>query len=104
MPKMGASTSLSRRLGDASPPLLDRHDALLREQWQRHGGAEVKTVGDAFIVAFDSAAAAMSASVAAQRAVAAHPWPSDAAVRIRIGVHTGMAYPRDGDYVALSLH
>src|SRR6478735_4128648 len=99
------STKLFRRLGDdAYRAVLDAHHALLREQWRAHRGAEVKTVGDEFIVAFASAADAMVASVAAQRAIAEHPWPTDALLRIRIGVHTGLAYPRDGDYVALALH
>jgi predicted ATPase/class 3 adenylate cyclase len=98
------STKMFRHLGDAYPPILDAHNALLRAQWKAHGGAEVKTVGDSFIVAFASATDAMLASVAAQRAVADHPWPSDGVIRIRIGVHAGMAFPRDGDYVALALH
>jgi predicted ATPase/class 3 adenylate cyclase len=98
------STRLFRRLGDAYPPLLDMHNALLRDKWNAFGGAEVKTVGDSFIVAFESALDAMTASVAAQRAVAEHPWPTDGVIRIRVGVHTGSAYPRDGDYVALALH
>src|SRR6478672_8110694 len=88
------STKMFRRLGEAYPPLLDAHNELLREQWTAYGGAEVKTVGDAFIVAFDSASAAMAASVAAQRAVGSHQWPSDGVMRIRVGIHIGMAYPR----------
>ena len=83
------STKMFRRLGEGYPPILETHNRLLREQWQAYGGAEVKTVGDAFIVAFGSAADAMSASVAAQRAMADHPWPADATVRIRVGVHRG---------------
>ena len=98
------STKMFRRLGDSYPPLLETHNALLREQWAAHGGAEVKTVGDAFIVAFESAADAMEASVAAQRAVTGHEWPPDGVMRIRVGVHAGMAFARDGDYVALALH
>ncbi len=104
MTDIEGSTKMFRRLGDAYPPVLDMHNALLREQWQAYRGAEVKTVGDAFIVAFGSAADAMSAAVAAQHAVADHPWQPDAVIRIRIGVHAGIAYPRDGDYVALALH
>ena len=88
------STKMFRRLGDAYPPVLDMHNALLREQWTAHHGAEVKTVGDAFIVAFASASDARSAAVGAQRAMADHPWPSDAVVRIRVGVHAGIASPR----------
>ncbi len=98
------STKMFRRLGDAYPPLLETHNALLRKQWDAHGGAEVKTVGDAFIVAFESAAEAMKAAVGAQQAMIGHPWPSGGVMRIRVGIHAGMAFPRDGDYVALALH
>ena len=34
------STRLFRRLGPAYLPLLETHNALLRKQWGRHGGAE----------------------------------------------------------------
>src|SRR3954451_21633131 len=104
MTDIEGSTKMFRRLGDAYPPVLDAHNELLRAEWSAHRGAEVKTVGDAFIVAFESASDALAASVAAQRAIAGYPWPPDAIVRIRIGVHTGLAYPRDGDYVAMALH
>jgi class 3 adenylate cyclase len=104
MTDIEGSTKMFRRLGDSYPPLLDSHNALLRREWVAHGGAEVKTVGDAFIVAFDSASAAMAASVAAQRAVSSHEWPPEGVMRIRVGIHAGMAFPRDGDYVALALH
>lgn len=104
MTDIEGSTKMFRRLGDMYPPILDAHNELLRTEWAAHRGAEVKTVGDAFIVAFESAADALAACVAAQRAIAGHGWPPDATVRIRIGVHTGLAYPRDGDYVAIALH
>ena len=98
------STKLFRRLGDAYPPLLEQHNAVLRNVWAAYEGAEVKTVGDSFLVAFESAADALAAAVAAQQAIGAHPWPEEAAIRVRIGVHTGMAFPHDGDYIALALH
>ena len=104
MTDIEGSTKMFRRLGDAYPPLLETHNGLLRNEWAAHGGAEVKTVGDAFIVAFESAADAMEAAVGAQRAMVGHPWPSDGVMRIRVGIHAGMAFPRDGDYVALALH
>jgi predicted ATPase/class 3 adenylate cyclase len=98
------STRLFRRLADSYPPLLERHNAVLRDQWNRHRGVEVKTEGDSFLVAFGSAADAFAAAVAAQRAVSMEAWPSGATVRVRIGIHTGAAYPRGNDYVALALH
>ena len=41
-----------RQLGPAYRPLLEKHNELLRAVWARHGGVEVKTVGDSFVVAF----------------------------------------------------
>ena len=98
------STRLFRQLGPAYVPLLETHNALLREQWARHGGAEVKTVGDSFVVAFGAATDALSAAVAAQDAITRHPWPEGASMKVRIGVHTGIAFPHEGDYIALALH
>jgi predicted ATPase/class 3 adenylate cyclase len=98
------STRMFRRLGPAYRPLLETHNALLRAQWERFGGVEVKTVGDSFVVAFASAADALAAAVGAQRAITNHAWPEGAAMRVRIGVHTGMAYPHEHDYIALALH
>ena len=50
------STVLTERLGDqAWQELLRKHNALIREQLQAHGGYEVKTMGDGFMVAFQSA-------------------------------------------------
>ena len=98
------STRLFRRLGDAYPPLLERHNELLRAAWELHGGCEVKTEGDAFFVAFADAGAAVAACAEAQRCLQAEPWPPDGSVRVRMGVHAGLAYPRDGDYVAFAVH
>ena len=93
-----------RQLGPAYRPLLEKHNELLRAVWARHGGVEVKTVGDSFVVAFAVAAEALAAAVAAQRAITSHRWPESAALRVRVGVHAGMAFPHGGDYIALALH
>jgi predicted ATPase/class 3 adenylate cyclase len=98
------STRLFRRLGDGWPPLLDRHHELVRSAVDAHGGAEFKSEGDALLVAFPSAAAAFAAAVEAQANLAREAWPSEALVRVRMGLHTGIAYPRRGDYIALALH
>ena len=98
------STRMFRQLGPAYRPLLEKHNELLRAVWARHGGVEVKTVGDSFVVAFAVAAEALAAAVAAQRAITSHRWPESAALRVRVGVHAGMAFPHGGDYIALALH
>jgi predicted ATPase/class 3 adenylate cyclase len=98
------STRLLRELGEAFGGLLDQHHALLRATWREHHGHELKTEGDAFLVAFDQAAQAIGAAVEAQRALAAASWPTDMPVRVRIGIHSGYARPRNDTYVALALH
>ncbi|HEX6569097.1 MAG TPA: DUF1707 domain-containing protein, partial [Acidimicrobiales bacterium] len=50
---IAGSTGLAERLGDRRwIDLLGEHNALVREQVARHGGTEVKTQGDGFIVVF----------------------------------------------------
>jgi len=98
------STRLVRDLGDAYSELLDQHHHLLREVWTRHRGVEVLTEGDAFFVAFASAADALAATVDAQRALMEATWPTDPPLRVRMGLHAGYAKPVDDDYRALAVH
>jgi predicted ATPase/class 3 adenylate cyclase len=98
------STRLLRDLGDRYGELLDLHHALLRAAWAAHGGHELNTEGDAFVVVFAEASDAVAAAVDAQRELAAAAWPTAMPVRARIGIHTGYARPRGATYLALSLH
>jgi predicted ATPase len=68
------------------------------------GGHEVHTAGDGFFVAFPTATGALTAAAAAQRALAHHVWPMGAAVRVRMGLHTGTAQVVGDDYVGLDVH
>ena len=98
------STRLLRRLGDGYTTVLEQHRALMRQAWADAGGVEVKTEGDACFVAFDSAAAALAGCVSAQHALATASWPGAAAPLVRMGMHTGLAFPHDDDYIALAVH
>jgi predicted ATPase/class 3 adenylate cyclase len=98
------STRLLRELGDRYGELIDIHHALMRAAWVAHGGHELNTEGDAFVVVFAEASDAVAAAVDAQRALAAAAWPTATPVRARIGIHTGYARPRGPTYLALALH
>jgi predicted ATPase/class 3 adenylate cyclase/Tfp pilus assembly protein PilF len=98
------STQLLQRLGAAYAAVLADHHALLRAIFARRHGHEVGTQGDAFFVVFASAHDAVEAVVEAQRALGAHPWPAGAAVRVRMGLHTGEARLESTGYVGLDVH
>jgi predicted ATPase/class 3 adenylate cyclase len=99
------STRLARMLGDTYGSVLGAHRDVLRAALSHHGGTELFTEGDSFFIAFGDAAAAVAAGVAAQRALAAHDWPSpDVAPRVRMGMHTGWANPVHGEYASAEVH
>ncbi|MEY2468762.1 MAG: hypothetical protein QOF21_1460 [Actinomycetota bacterium] len=98
------STRLFHDLGDQYPIALARHQAIVRGAIAGFRGHEVKTEGDSFFVAFHDAPSAVAACVRAQRELAVEPWADDGAIRVRIGLHTGIAEPVDDDYVALDVH
>jgi predicted ATPase/class 3 adenylate cyclase len=75
---------------------LARHDHLLRRAVAVNRGAVFATGGDGMAVVFGRAGDAIAAAVVAQRAFEIEPWPT--AVRVRMGVHTGEAEERGGDY------
>jgi predicted ATPase/class 3 adenylate cyclase len=77
---------------------LARHDALLRASIERHGGYVFSTGGDGFGAAFARPAEATAAANGAQAALADEEWPAHAPIRVRMGLHTGAAEERDGDY------
>ncbi|MDX1509892.1 MAG: adenylate/guanylate cyclase domain-containing protein [Nitriliruptorales bacterium] len=99
------STRLMRDVGEeAYAEVLDLHHKVLRACWERHGGHEVNTEGDAFFVAFASAPDALSATVDAQRMLASTDWPHGGPVDVRMAIHTGYALPRAGDYAAMAVN
>ncbi len=77
---------------------LERHDAVLRSVIDSCGGYVFTTAGDSFAAAFGRAADAVVAAAMMQRALASQDWPAATPVRVRMGLHTGEAQERDGDY------
>ena len=98
------STRLLDALGDRYPDVLETHQRLLRDAFRARGGIDVSTEGDSFFVVFRSAPRAVAAAVEAQRAIAAHDWPDETQVRVRMGVHTGEGVLGGDNYVGVDLH
>jgi len=98
------STRLVAEVGDAAyGEILAAERALVLDSATAAGGVPFGSEGDAHFVAFESASAAVRAAIAAQRALAAHPWPT-APVRVRMGIHTGEVQVAGDDYVGLEVH
>jgi predicted ATPase/class 3 adenylate cyclase len=92
------STQRWERDRAAMSTALRRHDALVREAVVDNGGQVFKTVGDAFHGVFSTAAQAMAAAIAAQRALMAEDFSNVQGAPVRIALHSGVAEMRDGDY------
>jgi predicted ATPase/class 3 adenylate cyclase len=92
------STRLLHELGDRYAAVLAEHRRVLRDAFERHGGVEVDTQGDAFFVAFQRAGDAVACAAEAQDALAASP------VRVRMGIHTGEPAVTDEGYVGIDVH
>src|SRR4051812_3149593 len=93
-----SSTRLWQDHPDAMKQALARHDEIFRHAITSHHGYVVKTTGDGVHAAFTAARDAIDAAVDAQLALAREQWPLSEGLRARIGIHTGPAEERDGDY------
>jgi predicted ATPase/class 3 adenylate cyclase len=91
------STKLWETDSDAMAASLQLHDQIMREEVEARGGHVFSTAGDAFAVAFGSDLDAVSAATAVQLRLLTADWPGPA-IRVRMGIHTGTAEERGGDY------
>ena len=97
------STALWEGQPDAMRASLERHDEILRGVCDACNGYVFKTVGDAFCVAFKSAADAVKATFDAQVKLSTQDW-GEAPLRVRMGLHSGESIERDDDYFGPSLN
>ncbi len=95
---IAGSTRLWEHYPDAMPEALAQHDELLRTAVESCGGHVVKTTGDGMFAAFARADSAVAAALAAQNNLVAATWGVTGRLRVRMGLHTGHAEFRDGDY------
>jgi class 3 adenylate cyclase/TolB-like protein/Tfp pilus assembly protein PilF len=94
-------TELSHRNEALALQLLQEHNAAIRPILARHSGREIKTIGDAFLIEFDSALRALQCAIEiqarfeAQAPTAAEPEPKR--FRLRISIHVGDVVASGGD-------
>jgi len=100
------STPLWDRHRAAMRPALAEHDRILQTAVTANGGIIVKTTGDGAMAAFASPTAALTAALDAQIALLKATWATMAPVKIRarMGLHTGEAELRAGDYFGTAVN
>jgi adenylate cyclase len=92
-------SALSQRDEKLAQELLEEHRRRLREIFPRFNGTEIKTIGDAFLIEFNSALEAAQCAIEIQRALAHrnHDVSADRRIELKIGIHIGDVVHRGGD-------
>src|SRR3954471_19310286 len=92
-------SALSQRDDKLALELLEEHRQLLREIFPRFHGSEIKTIGDAFLVEFNSALEAAQCAIEIQRGLAKRnaDAPAGRQIQVKIGIHIGDVIHREGD-------
>jgi len=100
------STPLWEQYPEEMKSALAKHDALLKETIEKNNGQIIKTTGDGFHAVFSTAIDAVKASLDAQRnfQTSEVSETSEVSLRVRMGLHTGEAELRDGDYYGSTLN
>jgi len=98
------STRLWQESSAAMQVAVARHDELLRSAIEGHDGVVFSTSGDGMAAAFQAASSAVAGALEAQRNLREEEWPPEAPIRVRMGLHTGEAQQREGDYFGTPLN
>src|SRR5689334_24602433 len=86
---MVGHSALSQRDDKLALELLEEHREILRRIFPDFNGTEIKTIGDAFMVEFNSALEAAQCAIAIQRTLAHRnaDAPADRQIQVKIGIH-----------------
>ena len=92
-------SALAQRNDKLALELLEEHRQLLREIFPRFNGTEIKTIGDAFLIEFNSALEAAQCAIEIQRTLAKrnHDVTAERRIELKIGIHIGDVVHRGGD-------
>jgi predicted ATPase/class 3 adenylate cyclase len=94
------STELWEQNPESMPAALIRHDAIFDAAVDVHSGVHVRPrgEGDSRFAVFQDAVEAVAAAVEIQQNMASEAWGTPNPLRLRVGLHTGVADLRMGDY------
>jgi class 3 adenylate cyclase len=93
------STQRAAEVGDRKwHDLLDRHNALVREELSQFRGVEIDTAGDSFLATFDGPARAIQCALSICQRVRA------LGIEVRAGLHTGEVETMENDITGIAVH
>src|SRR6266540_142091 len=100
------STALWEQHPDAMASALVRHDDLVAQAVEAHGGRFLRSMGegDSTFSVFDSARHALEAAIAGSEALTGEQWPGGLDLEVRFGLHTGEAERHGTDYVGAAVN
>jgi class 3 adenylate cyclase len=91
-------TAIMRELGDErGREVLREHEAMVRDALRRHGGTEIKMLGDGFMASFSSAYRALECAIDLQRLMEERNARADVPLSVRIGLNAGEPIAEDDD-------
>jgi adenylate cyclase len=92
-------TALAQADEPRSLQVLERHDRLLKPLFPKYRGRAVKSIGDSFLVEFESALDAVNCAIEIQKFLHDYNISSqeDWKIKLRIGIHLGDVVLKGGD-------
>jgi adenylate cyclase len=90
-------TSLGQKSEYLALDFLERYRHLLRQIFIKHGGKEIKTIGDGFLVEFSSAVEAALCAVDIQHTIHSYRIERGDPIRVKVGIHSGDVVHKEND-------
>ncbi len=98
------STRLAQQLDEKYPAVLELHRSAIRELIKKYRGREIDTAGDGFFMTFEDSRSAVLAAAEMQTVFHTQPWAKEIDLKVRMGIHTGVALTTDSGYTGIEVH
>ncbi|MFQ5967098.1 MAG: adenylate/guanylate cyclase domain-containing protein [Acidimicrobiia bacterium] len=98
------STRLWEQHSEPMTTAVARHDEIISSIIPEHSGHVIKQLGDGFHAVFAAAGDAVAATVEAQLRLSSEDWDLPEPLAVRMGLHSGEAQERGGDYYGSSVN
>ena len=95
----GFTSKTSSKSRNQVEEMLELHDNLVRPVFKKHGGKVIKTIGDAFLVTFESPTDAVQCGMEIQKVLEKHNKESEEEnqIEIRVGINSGEVHIKEND-------